>query len=378
MATPRTEFKAALSQVAAERGIEATVIFETLKRAMLAAYRKDYGGSEGLAVEIDEESGEVKILQDNKDITPAGFGRIAAQTAKQVILQGVREAEKVAILEEYSKKIGSVVSAMLQRKEGPHWIVDLGRTTALLPPEEQVARESYRQNQRLKVYLKEIAEIKGREQIIVSRADKELVKGLFAMEVPEVSAGSVEIKGIAREPGNRSKVAVVATQERVDPIGSCVGQRGVRVQAVTSELNNEKIDLVLWSEQPEKFIAAALSPAKISNIKVNLIRRIAKVEAPEDQLSLAIGREGQNVRLAAHLTNFKIDIAGAQVKKEKKKVAKAETELEGLGLSIRTVNTLRAAGLTLLKDLKKADTKELKAIKGIGPKALEEIKKCLS
>lgn len=379
MTTTRTEFVAAVNQVAAERGIEPAAIFETLKKAMLAAYRKDYGNTEDLEIKIDEETGEVKILRQAEDITPAGFGRIAAQTAKQVILQGVREAEKVAILDEYSKKIGSVVSGMLQRKEGMSWVVDLGRTTGLLPHEEQVEPEGYRQNQRLKIYLKEIREVKGKSEIVVSRTDERLVAGLFEMEVPEINSGAVEIKGIAREPGNRSKVAVAATQERVDPIGSCVGQRGVRVLAVTSELNNEKIDLILWNEAPEKFIAAALSPAKISDIKVNLIRRVAKVEAPEDQLSLAIGKGGQNVRLAAHLTGFKIDIKGAE--KARKETATAEEmagELASLSLSTRTKNALLAAGVTSLKKLKTLKEAELKNIKGIGPRAWEEIKKCRS
>lgn len=325
----RTEFMAALNQVAAERGIEPAVIIETLKHAMLAAYRKDYGEKEGLAVEINEENGEVKILDDQGiDITPAGFGRIAAQTAKQVILQGVIVAEKEAILEEYRKKVGQVLPGMLQRKDGDKWVVDLGKTYSAMPLEEQVPAEPYRQNQRLRVYFKEVSEKGLKPELIVSRFDDRLVMGLFEMEIPEVAMHAVEIKGIAREAGHRCKVAVASTQEKVDPIGSCVGQKGVRVQAITQELQGEKIDLILWSEDLEKFVASSLSPAKALSVKLNLKKKEAKIKVDEEQLSLAIGKEGANARLAAKLTGFKIDIEGVKVKKEEEPGEKASASQE--------------------------------------------------
>ena len=304
----RSEFMAAINAVASDRGIDPENVLETLRHALLAAYRKDYGDPEGIEVNIDPENGEITLMQNGEDVTPAGFGRIAAQTAKQVILQRVREAEKDAILSDYRDKIDTVVSGMLQRKEGRHWMVDIGRTVALMPIEEQVRGEDYHQNMRLKIIVEDIRPFRGREVVIVSRTSDELVRGLFEMEVPEVASGAVEIKAIAREVGQRSKVAVTTNQEGVDPIGSAVGQRGVRVQAITDELMGEKIDIILWNPDVEKFIVAALSPAKVIGIKANSETKEAVVIVPEDQLSLAIGKEGQNVRLAAKLTGYRIDL----------------------------------------------------------------------
>jgi len=378
---------AALNQVCSERGIEPEQVLETLKHAILAAYRKDYGNPDDIVAEIDKDTGEVKLLKNGEDVTPPGFGRIAAQTAKQVILQGVREAEKTAVLVEFSKKVGTLISGMLQRREGDTWIVDIGRTVGLLTPEEQIPSENYRQNQRMKFYLKEIKEKDGKSGIILSRTDPELVKLLFEMEVPEIVSGSVEIKNVAREPGSRSKVAVSSNQEKVDPVGSCVGQRGVRVQAVTNELGGERMDIIVWNEDAAKFIAAALSPAKVTDISVNKKKRKAKVEVPEDQLSLAIGKGGQNARLAAKLTGFSIDIKGEKEGKEgeeggeapepPKAVATVAGELSELGLSKRVVNVLSKAGITTVEKLKKLSSEELSEIKGVGKKAVEEIKKQL-
>lgn len=310
---PRTEFASALSQVAAERGIEASDIIETIKEAIKAAYRKDYGAEiEELEVDIDPDTGEARIMREGKDVTPEGFGRIAAQTAKQVILQRIRESEKAAILSEYERKVGTVVNGMVQRIEGPVVHVDIGKAEGIMPPSEQVDGEIYRQNQRLKFYIKEIREGSRGSEIIVSRSAKELVQGLFKLEVPEINSGIVEIKVIAREAGKRTKVAVVSRQAGVDPVGSCVGQKGVRVQAVIAELGDEKIDIILYSEEMPKFIASALSPAKIDNVMLNEDEKTATVYVAEDQLSLAIGKEGQNVRLAAKLTGYRIDIKGPQ------------------------------------------------------------------
>ncbi len=312
-ATVKSEFSLALNQVATERGIDPGVVLETIKAAILAAYRKDYGSEdlEKLTVEVDPNSGEAKVLKDGKDITPAGFGRIAAQTAKQVILQRIREAEKKAILDDYSTKIGTITNGMVLRFDGPNVIIDLGRAEGVMPPQEQIPQEYYRLNQRLTFYIAEIREsLKGNE-IIVSRAHKRLVEGLFKREVPEVASGAVTIKEIAREGGRRTKIAVTSDQNGVDPVGSCVGQKGVRVQAVISELGgNEKIDIIQWSDDSKQFIQAALSPAKDIEIILNEKNKTAIARVPDDQLSLAIGKEGQNVRLAAKLTGYKIDIKG--------------------------------------------------------------------
>lgn len=368
---------AAVRQVASERQIEAEDVLNSLKSAMLAAYRKDYPAEdlEEIIVEIDPETGEVALIKDDEDITPPGFGRIAAQTAKQVILQGVRESEKKAILESFREKVGSVVSGMLQRIERGTWVVDIGRTTGLMPRDEQVYQEEYRHNQRLKVYIKEIIENEHRADIMVSRTDPQLVVQLFELEVPEIQSGAVEVKGIAREPGNRSKVAVISTQEGVDPVGSMVGQRGVRVNAVTSELNDEKMDIILWNEEPATYIQNALSPAEVDRVRLKDDHQ-AVVEVPDDQLSLAIGKGGQNVRLAAKLTGFDLDIEGGEEEETESGEPKAEeemTELEELGLSTRVVNALTGADITTQAQLSKMDEDELSNLDGIGPKSIEEI-----
>lgn len=306
----RTEFASALNQVCSERGIEPEVVIDSIKQAILAAYRKDYGEPDGIDVDLDANTGEVKLTKGKKNVTPAGFGRIAAQTAKQVILQRIREAEKNAILSEYSGKVGTLISGIIQRISGPVVTVNLGKAEGIMPPQEQSRNEHYSLNQRLRFYIVGIKEGARGEEIIVSRSHPELLAGLFRQEVPEIAQGSVEVKVIAREGGSRSKIAVASNQLGVDPVGSCVGQKGVRVQAVTNELGDEKIDIIGYQEDPAEFIKAALSPAKDLSVKINEEGKSAEVTVPDDQLSLAIGKEGQNVRLAAKLTGYKIDIRG--------------------------------------------------------------------
>ncbi len=317
-ATVRSEFSLALNQVATERGIDPAVVIETIKAAILAAYRKDYGTDEleQLTVELNPDNGEAKIYKDGKDITPPGFGRIAAQTAKQVILQRIREAEKQAVLADFETKVGNVVPGMVLRFDGPNVVVDIGRTQAIMPVSEQSQGERYHLNQRLTFFIEGIRETTRGNEIIVSRAHKGLVEGLFRREVPEVAQGAVELKVIAREAGGRTKVAVHSTQSGVDPVGSCVGQKGVRVQGVISELGgNEKVDIIQYSDDARQFITAALAPAKDVEVILDTEKKAATVMVPEDQLSLAIGRDGQNVRLAAKLTGWKIDIQGKAVVK---------------------------------------------------------------
>jgi len=257
------------------------------------------------------------------------FGRIAAQTAKQVIIQRIREAEREAVYDEYKEKEGEVVSGLIQRIEGKNVFLDIGKTLGILFPEEQIPQEKYHIGQRLRAYITEVQRDSRGPSIILSRAHPKIVSQLFALEVPEIAAGTVTIKSIAREAGSRTKIAVISSEERVDPIGSMIGQKGTRVQAVINELVGEKIDIIEWSEDPVKFISAALSPAKVIEVKIAKKKNQAEAIVPEDQLSLAIGIQGQNVRLAAKLTGWKIDIVAQKPAKEKektKKVKKKETK----------------------------------------------------
>ena len=250
------------------------------------------------------------------------FGRIAAQTAKQVIIQRIREAERESVYEEYKEKVGQIVSGIIQRIEGNNIFFDIGKATGVLFPEEQIPQEYYKIGQRLRLYITDVQKDSRGSIINLSRAHPKMVSQLFALEVPEITSGTVEIKSIAREPGSRSKIAVESKEERVDPIGSMIGQKGTRVQAVINELSGEKIDIVEWSEDPIKFISASLSPAKVLDVKIDNKKKQAEVIVPEDQLSLAIGIKGQNVRLSAKLTNWRIDITA---RKEKEKIVKKKT-----------------------------------------------------
>lgn len=321
----RSEFVLALNQVASERGVDPSVVLDTVKNAILAAYRKDHPGVEveEYRAELNPSTGEAKIFHKDEDVTPPGFGRIAAQTAKQVILQKIREKEKEAIMTDYKVKIGSVVNGMVLRFAGTNIIVDIGKTEALMPIQEQISQEKYRLNQRLTVYLKEIKEgLKG-EEIVVSRVHPGLIEGLFRREVPEVAQGSVIIKAIAREAGNRTKVAVVSNQQGIDPVGSCVGQKGVRVQAIIQEFGGiEKIDIIQWSEDPKVYISQALSPAKNITVNINEEEKVTVVTVPKEELSLAIGKDGQNVRIASKLTGYRIEIEGKEEPVEESAPAK--------------------------------------------------------
>jgi transcription termination/antitermination protein NusA len=314
-AIQRSEFALALNQVASERGVDVNVVLETVQNAILAAYRKDHPGIEveEYKAVLDPNTGEAKIFENDNDVTPPGFGRIAAQTAKQVILQKIREKEKEAIFTDYRVKIGQIVNGMVLRFAGPNVIVDIGKAEAIMPVSEQISNEKYHLNQRLSFYLSEIRQGTKGEEIVVSRAHNGLLEGLFRREVPEVSQGSVEIKAVVREPGNRAKVAVYSTQPGIDPVGSCVGQKGVRVQAIIQELGGlEKIDIIQWSDDPTTYIAQALSPAKNVRVEIDEAEKVAHVFVPQEELSLAIGKDGQNVRLAYKLTKYRIEIEGKE------------------------------------------------------------------
>lgn len=313
-----SEFNAAINQVATERGITVESVLDSVRTALASAYKKDRKEAgeevvlEDIVVDLNPDTGEVKIIKDKKDVTPSGFGRIAAQTAKQVILQKIRETEKEVVTTEFKSKIGQIMTGVVFRIESGFVTLDLGKTRAqgVMPSGEQVSAESYRLNQRLKVLVKDIKDTPRGTEVIVSRSDPDFVVKLFEQEVPEISSGTVVVEAVAREAGSRTKMAVSSKDAKIDPVGSCVGQKGVRVQAIISELFGEKIDIIPYYNVTEKFIAASLSPAKVTEVVLDKENKRAVVTVPEEQQSLAIGKEGQNARLANKLTKWKIDIKG--------------------------------------------------------------------
>ncbi len=391
------EVHAAIQQICDEKNISLDAVVETIEAALAAAYRKDFGEkNQNIKVEFSLTTGDMKVfdvktvvedvdleLQENEiakqeerrqmgeEITdeesikrfnprtelmlaeakvikpdaelneeiwtkleiPSGFGRMAAQTAKQVIIQRLREAERQTVFDEFKDREGRVMDGVVQRKEGRLVFVDIGRAMAIMPVEEQIPTEAYKTGQRLKFYVVSVNLGNRGAEIIVSRAHEQLVRTLFSIEVPEISTGVVEIKSVAREAGLRTKIAVTSAQENIDPIGSCVGQRGARVQTIINELAGEKIDIIEWNEDAKIFIANSLSPAKISSLELFDEEKLAHVFVAEDQLSLAIGKGGQNVRLAAKLTGWKIDIDGAQEFLEK------EAEVEEVPATEEVENT---------------------------------------
>lgn len=340
MATKDKGFLQALKEVGKEKGIAPEVLFDAVEAALVSAYKRNFNAASNVRVSLDRGTGEIHVFSQRKvvetvenkvteisvneahkisdsyidgdvvevEVTPANFGRIAAQTAKQVVVQRIREAERGIIYEEYSNRSSDIMTGIIQRTEGHNVFIDLGKTEAVLTPQEQIPTEQYLHNDRIKVYVVEVKRTNKGPQILVSRTHPGLLKRLFELEVPEIHDGMVEIKSVAREPGMRSKIAVYSADENIDPVGSCVGQKGQRVQAVVDELRGEKIDIVKWNEDPAKFIANSLSPAKVVSVAVNEDKKMSRVVVPDYQLSLAIGKEGQNARLAAKLTGWKIDI----------------------------------------------------------------------
>ncbi len=299
------------------------------------------------------------------------FGRIAAQTAKQVVIQRIREAEREAVWNEYKGKESELISGLIQRIEHRAIFIDLGKTVAILPAEEQVQTERYRISERMKFYLLSVSSDPKGPGIVLSRSHPKMISRLFELEVPEIGAGTVEIKSIAREAGSRTKIAVASNEEGIDPVGSCVGQKGTRVAAVISEINGEKIDIIAWSEDSEVFIANAVSPAKVTKVETAERRHTARVFVPQDQLSLAIGKGGQNVRLAAKLTGWKIDIVGAALSTEGVKAGAALEDLDGVGA--KTAQALRDAGFNTPEDIAKSSVEELVKVEGVGEKTAEKI-----
>ncbi|CAM2076521.1 MAG: transcription termination/antitermination protein NusA [Clostridium sp.] len=338
------EFIGALKEIVKDKGISEDLLFTTIEDALVAAYKKNYAGptssAQNVKVTIDRESGEIHVysqkivveevfdnvteialeeaqeikptydLDDVVDfeVTPKNFGRVAAQLAKGVVTQRIREAERSIIYNEYKEKEYDIITGTVLREDKGNVFVNIGKLETAIGPNEQIPREKYKFNEKIKLYVVEVKNTSKGAQIIVSRTHPGLVKRLFELEVPEIYEGVVEIKSISREAGSRSKIAVVSHDENVDPMGACVGPKGARVQNIVNELKGEKIDIIKWSKNPEEFIASSLSPAKVVSVTVDEDSKSAKVVVEDNQLSLAIGKEGQNVRLAAKLTNWKIDI----------------------------------------------------------------------
>jgi len=335
-----TDLLEALATLEKEKGISKDVLIEAIEAALISAYKRNFHQAQNVRIDFDKETGNIKVfarktvveeVNDPRleislseaqainpvyeigdvveiEVTPKDFGRIAAQTAKQVVTQRVREAERGIIYSEFIDREEDIMTGIVQRYDNRFIYVNLGKVEALLPASEQMPNETYQQNDRIKVYITKVEKTTKGPQVMVSRTHPGLLKRLFELEVPEIYDGTVEIKAIAREAGDRSKIAVYSENPEIDPVGSCVGQKGQRVQAIVDELNGEKIDIVEWSEDPKEFVANALSPSKVLHVEVNEEEKATTVVVPDYQLSLAIGKRGQNARLAAKLTGWKIDI----------------------------------------------------------------------
>lgn len=331
----------ALDELEKERGIKKEYILESIETALITAYKRNFDSAENVKVTIDEKTGETHIysiktvveaaetpnleisLEDAKkidkkskvgdeisiEIVPRNFGRIAAQTAKQVIIQKLREVERDVIYSEYNDRKGEIVTGIVQKADKGIVVLDLGKLEGIMPTKEQIPTENYKVNDKIRAYVLDVNKgSKGGPQVIVSRAAGDFVRKLFEFEIPEIYEGLIEIKSVARDPGNRCKIAVYSNNENIDPVGSCVGQKGIRIQNIINELSGEKIDVIEWSQDPSIFISAALLPAQVLAVDIKEEEKFAQVIVPDDQLSLAIGKAGQNARLAAKLTNWKIDI----------------------------------------------------------------------
>lgn len=331
----------ALQELETEKGINKEYLIESIETALVTAYKRNFDSAENVKVVMDHETGEahlyavkevVEVVEDDKlqinlenakqiskkleigdsvdiEMVPKDFGRIAAQTAKQVIIQKLREAERNIIYSEFNDRKGEIVSGIIQKADSGIVVMDLGKLEGVMPQKEQIPTENYHVNDKIRGYVLDVVKgLKGTPQVIVSRAHSDFVRKLFEFEIPEIYEGLIEIKNVSRDPGSRSKVAVYSTNENIDPVGSCVGQKGVRIQNIINELNGEKIDVIEWNPDPSIYIAAALLPAQVMAVDIKEEEKFAQVIVPDDQLSLAIGKAGQNARLAAKLTNWKIDI----------------------------------------------------------------------
>ncbi len=387
------ELIAVLEHIEREKGVSRTVILDAIQTALVSAAHKVLHNKESeIEVTIDPRTGDIAVISEGKRIESSEFGRIAAQTAKQVIIQKIREAERDAIFDEFHDRVNNIVSGTVYRYEKGALVIDLGKTEAILPKREQSPRDSFRQGDRIRAYVLEVAKALKGPQIVVSRTHPGLLKKLFELEVPEVLEGIVEIKAVARDPGDRAKIAVWSKDERVDCVGACVGMRGMRVKNIVRELQGEKIDIVRWSDSVPEYVQAALSPAQCSSVSITSVEENkVEVVVDDEQLSLAIGKNGQNVRLAAKLTGWTIDI------KSKKEIAKEKldalapgeasgegdaapeavaapsslTDLDGVGPKVE--EALKAAGYADVEAVSRLTIEELQGIEGIGAKTAQKI-----
>ena len=356
-----TELITAMEDLERENGIPKDYLLESIETALVTAYKRNFDSAENVKVTMDKETGEIHVyaekdvvdivenpqlqinLEDarkiNKkleigdkaevEIVPKNFGRIAAQTAKQVIVQKIREVSRNVLFNEFNERKGEIVSGIVQKADGGVVVLDLGKLEGIMPVKEQVPTEKYRVNDKIRAYILDVERgIKGAPQVIVSRTSADFVKKLFELEIPEIYEGVIEIKSVSRDPGSRSKIAVYSPNENIDPVGSCVGQKGIRIQNIINELHGEKIDVIEWNEDPSIFISAALLPAQVMAVDIKEDEKFAQVIVPDDQLSLAIGKSGQNARLAAKLTNWKIDIKSESQFREIMMQAQNEQEAE--------------------------------------------------
>lgn len=353
-----------LSYIEKEKGIKKEVLLDALRAALLSACRKTFSHSENVDVQINPLSGDIQVFENGKEIYNADFGRIAAQTAKQVIIQKIREAERESVYNEFTKKEGDIATGTVHWIDKKRIIVDFGKTEGILPAREQSPNDEYRQGDTIKVYVLEVKKTDRGPEVIVSRAHANFVKKLFELEVPEIHDTIVEIKSVAREVGSRTKIAVVSNDSKVDCVGSCVGMRGQRVKNIVREIGGEKIDIVRWSEDPEAYIRSALSPSELAEVRLNRETKTAEIFVADDQLSLAIGKKGQNVRLASKLVGWTLDIRSTS-----QKIPLAS--LKGVGEKMEGI--LKSAGITSVKDLLKASPESLSKVEGIGPKTAEKL-----
>ena len=338
-----------VDRVHRDKNIDKEIVFQGIEQALASAARKAYT-TEDVIVEIDRETGDISASENGRDISPRELGRIAAQTAKQVMIQKIREAERDVIFNEYTERVGVIVNGTVQRFEGSTLVVNLGKTEGIVPRSEQIPGEAYQPGERIRVLVYEVRKVGPRVKIILSRTHPEFVRKLFELEVPEVADRIIEIKGIAREAGQRSKVAVRSIDSKVDCVGACVGVRGSRIKSIVDEVNGEKIDIVRWNDSPEVLIVNCLKPAEITAIELNDRMRRARVIVAEDQLSLAIGKKGQNVRLAGKLCGWELDVVSpteaAQLAAEDAARAEEEGEYEeARGVPIEEVEAAAEPGL---------------------------------
>lgn len=400
-----TELARLIDQVSREKGIERGVLIEALEEAITTTIRKKLGSKADIMVRWDEDRGEIeaikfyKVVEEVKDpeweisleeasrydpeaevgdevgvlLDPEKLGRIAAQTAKQIILQRLRDAERDAVYEEFKHRRGEIVHGVVQRVDKTGITINLGKTEAFLPIKEQIPQDNYRPGDRIRAYIMEVKKSGKGPQIVVSRTHPSFLIQLFALEVPEIQEGIVSIIAAAREPGSRAKIAVVSKDPSVDPIGACVGVKGNRVQKVVQELRGEKIDIVQWNADPAKFVVNALAPAVISKVVIDQANQAVEVIVPDDQLSLAIGKRGQNVRLAAKLTNWKIDVT-SETRYERRKDSRYRTLLSLTDMTEDMADALFDEGITTLEEFINTDTSYLESIMGLSQSTIESLK----